>query len=469
MEFKHYEKHDYNRLIRFFMAFNNEDGHNLNDHWARIEWMMFHPYYDASISYSNYLLLDHDEVVGVALYDMRYGEVIVATLKAYEDQFQILVQYALDYLSDHNGLRIAIKEDDVKKQETLSELGFEKTSDAETLMYIDLGDVPEISLPEGYHIREMIPSREYEALQWLIYQGFDHGEDYDAFLKQLTPYQHHPHTDPYLCLSLEDSNGKKVAFCGLWFDHETEDAYIEPVCVIPAYRGKNLAKTLLNEGLRRVKGLGARRAYVLSDFSFYEKLGFKVAATYRFYHKCLEHPTTIMVNENAYTILRLLGKGKGGYSYLAEKDDHYVVLKQIHHEPCEYYQFGNKIEAEMRDYKLLLGAGIRIPTLIEVDEANERIVKEFIDGPVIFDLVNKEKMKMDYIVQAEIMARLAKEAGLNIDYYSTNFVVRDNIVYYIDYECNPYMDEWSFETWGKKYWSMTEEYLAAYNESKKHH
>ena len=30
-----------------------------------------------------------------------------------------------------------------------------------------------------------------------------------------------------------------------------------------------------------------------------------------------------------------------------------VVLKQIHHEPCDYYQFGNKIEAELNDYKHL--------------------------------------------------------------------------------------------------------------------
>ena len=34
-----------------------------------------------------------------------------------------------------------------------------------------------------------------------------------------------------------------------------------------------------------------------------------------------------------YHIIRLLGHGKGGYSYLAECDGQQVVLKQIHHEP----------------------------------------------------------------------------------------------------------------------------------------
>ena len=50
-------------------------------------------------------------------------------------------------------------------------------------------------------------------------------------------------------------------------------------------------------------------------------------------------------------------------------------------------------------------------------------------------------------------------AGFNIDYYPTNFVVQDDFVYYIDYECNTYMDEWNFENWGIKYWSKTKEFL----------
>ena len=41
----------------------------------------------------------------------------------------------------------------------------------------------------------------------------------------------------------------------------------------------------------------------------------------------------------------------------------------------------------------------------------------------------------------------------------TNTVVEDDCLYYIDYECNDYMEEWNFENWGIKYWSKTEEFL----------
>ena len=55
--------------------------------------------------------------------------------------------------------------------------------------------------------------------------------------------------------------------------------------------------------------------------------------------------------------------------------------------------------------------------MIDVDIKNERILKEFIDGDTIYEM------------------------------------------YYIDFECNEYMDEWNFENWGIKYWSKTPEFL----------
>ena len=47
-------------------------------------------------------------------------------------------------------------------------------------------------------------------------------------------------------------------------------------------------------------------------------------------------PDTLPVNGKEYKIIRLLGKGKGGYSYLASDGERQYVLKQIHHEPCSY-------------------------------------------------------------------------------------------------------------------------------------
>ena len=166
------------------------------------------------------------------------------------------------------------------------------------------------------------------------------------------------------------------------------------------------------------------------------------------------------VNKGEYQLLRLLGKGKGGYSYLAQRDGERVVLKQIHHEPCDYYTFGNKIEAEMHDYQRLQAAGIRIPAMLDVDVARERIVKEYIEGSTAFQLVRNGAMEEGYLAQVREMAGQAQAAGLNIDYFPTNFIARDGLLWYIDYECNEYMEEWNFENWGVKYWTQTAEFQA---------
>ena len=123
----------------------------------------------------------------------------------------------------------------------------------------------------------------------------------------------------------------------------------------------------------------------------------------------------LTVNEKEYTIIKLLGKGKGGYSYLAEKDGKQYVLKQIHHEPCAYYTFGNKIESENNDYKRLLNAGIRIPKMIDIDIENERIIKEYIDGDTIFDMVKNDISVEPYIEQIRKMADKAKQAGITVE------------------------------------------------------
>ena len=143
---------------------------------------------------------------------------------------------------------------------------------------------------------------------------------------------------------------------------------------------------------------------------------------------------------------------------MARADGKQFVVKQIHHEPCDYYSFGNKIEAECRDYERLLAAGIRIPRMVAVDTDNERIVKEYISGKTVFELVRDGMPVQSYVEQVQEMAALAKAAGLNIDYFPTNFVVQDSLIWYVDYECNEYMDAWNFENWGIKYWSRTDEF-----------
>ena len=165
------------------------------------------------------------------------------------------------------------------------------------------------------------------------------------------------------------------------------------------------------------------------------------------------------VNDRPLQLQRLLGNGKGGYSYLVSSGGQQYVLKQIHHEPCAYYQFGDKIQSEIRDYQRLRSIGIRMPELLDVDAARERVLKEYIEGDTIYDLVLRDEMRPEYLEQVSAMCALLYPSHTNIDYFPTNFVVRDGLLYYIDFECNDYMAEWDFEHWGVQYWSKTPAFL----------
>lgn len=165
------------------------------------------------------------------------------------------------------------------------------------------------------------------------------------------------------------------------------------------------------------------------------------------------------VNGREFTVVCLLGKGKGGYSYLVTDGVQEYVLKQIHHEPCDYYQFGDKMASELKDYQHLLSIGIPMPKLLDADRQQERILKEFIPGDTIYTLVKEDRMEDGFFWQMEDMCRLLYPADTNIDYFPTNFVVKDGRLYYVDYECNSYMEQWDFEHWGIKYWRKTPEFL----------
>lgn len=175
---------------------------------------------------------------------------------------------------------------------------------------------------------------------------------------------------------------------------------------------------------------------------------------------------TMSVNGKDFTVIKLLGKGKGGYSYLVSYGEHNYVLKQIHHEPCSYYTFGNKIQSELNDYERLKNTGLRLPKLIDCDVENERILKDYIDGKTAYELVLQNEMKPEYIEQIREMCRLLNPKGINIDYFPTNFILNNGLLWYIDYECNDYMEEWNFENWGIKYWSKTKEFCE-YHENNK--
>lgn len=166
-------------------------------------------------------------------------------------------------------------------------------------------------------------------------------------------------------------------------------------------------------------------------------------------------------------IIKFLGKGKSGYSYLAQHSDHQYVVKLMHNEPCAYYSFGdaNKVELEVSAYEILENAGIQIPKLLDLNIENNYLIKEYIAGDLVTDLIVNDSLPYSCVEQVCSMSVVLKSLDLNIDYFPDNFVVKNDCLYYVDYEHNPYDAKWDLANWGLYYWANSTG-MKAYKETK---
>lgn len=160
---------------------------------------------------------------------------------------------------------------------------------------------------------------------------------------------------------------------------------------------------------------------------------------------------TIQLESGVFTVAKLLGKGKSGHSWLIENGSRRLVLKRMHDEPCAYYRFGDKLAAELAAYERLKDL-VGMPRLIESSTAGRYLVKEYIQGATLSEMCAARKMPPDAYVQMLKWCRALYARGINLDYFPANFIYNSGKLYYIDYELNPYAEEWDFEHWGVYYW-----------------
>ena len=99
---------------------------------------------------------------------------------------------------------------------------------------------------------------------------------------------------------------------------------------------------------------------------------------------------------------------------------------------------------------------IPIPELIEGNESENYMIKEYIEGNTIAELIAQDSIENWHIEQIFKICKILYTNGINIDYFPTNFVANHNKLFYVDYEINQYLEEWNFENWGIYYWANSQ-------------
>ena len=286
VRFVYYQTRYYQQVCDFLIEINREGHHHDNWNWARFEWMHEHDLTKKELLGSMGLWFDDDHLVGAALFDMFLGEAFVGVLSSHRDLYPELLEYAFRRLKDGRGLGIAFCDEAQEEIQEAIRQGFAKTDGGETVCEISLNQAYPVTVPQGFSIEAFDAQAHPMEISWMMWQGFDHGDDKEEFLEQYQkPTGERPHFNPYLCIMVRSPQGELVASASTWYDPRTDYAYVEPVCVLPGYRKMGLGKAAVYTAINHARELGAKVATVNSDQVFYERLGFKKRNHYTFYWK----------------------------------------------------------------------------------------------------------------------------------------------------------------------------------------
>lgn len=168
---------------------------------------------------------------------------------------------------------------DVQRAALLRRWGYEDRGPCEYARTRSLdAPIPELRLPNGYSVRSMQNATDEDwarraAVANASFNSSRHTAETVQVLQRAPSY----HLD--LDLATVAPDGTFASFCIVWFGAENRRGWYEPVGTHPEHRRLGLASAVINEGLRRIKALGAMTAGVGSGYGspanrLYEATGF---------------------------------------------------------------------------------------------------------------------------------------------------------------------------------------------------
>jgi len=149
---------------------------------------------------------------------------------------------------------------DTLRTDALQGCGYTK-GDWPEYQYVRSLEVPIPAAPpaHGYIIRALGDADEIPARSWLSWRVFHPDEPASKYIGYAwyPSVQRCPMYRRDLDLVAVTTQGEMVGFCTLWYDDVTRTGCFEPVGVAYEHHRRGLGKALLNEGLRRIKHMGA--------------------------------------------------------------------------------------------------------------------------------------------------------------------------------------------------------------------
>jgi mycothiol synthase len=123
--------------------------------------------------------------------------------------------------------------------------------------------IPDKPIKDGYTLRALGETSELASRCWASWKAFHSDEPDEKYDTDWSWYQNIQKAPLYrrdLDLVAIDPSGEVAAFTTIWYDDVIRCGYFEPVGCMPEHQRRGLASSLLCEGMRRLKTMGAVQA-----------------------------------------------------------------------------------------------------------------------------------------------------------------------------------------------------------------
>lgn len=288
--------HDLYAMLDLLSEGREADNGTYYIHRGDLQWWLFYTDVPQETWQSQVRLwFEDDRLVGWALLSLgenTFDVYVSPHLRGDAREHEMLAWSTQEMSAGGSVQNVWVAEDDDVRIRWLEENGFIR----EQAHFIQFrrslsGPLDGPPLPEGFSLRTSRGPEDARLRSVTSHAAFGSGKPFEEYWPRTLRFMQSPVYVPEHEIFVISPNGEVAAFCIVWTDERSKVGNFEPVATHPNFQRMGLGKSLLFEGMRKLKSEGMSEADVGTNHDnapairLYESVGFQNAKRLLTYRK----------------------------------------------------------------------------------------------------------------------------------------------------------------------------------------
>jgi ribosomal protein S18 acetylase RimI-like enzyme len=278
--------HDLHAMLNLLAEGRKADIGTYYIHPGDLQWWLFYTDVPQETWQSEIRLwMEDDRLIGWALLSPAEGAFDVYTIPnlSGDQREKEMLAWAVKAMSGLDQVQnVWVAEDDDVRIRWFEENGFTIAGEHFVHLKRSLSESLEgPALPAGFSLRASRGEEDARLRSVASHAAFGSRKPFEEYWLRTLRFMQSPVYVPEHEIFVISPNGEVAAFCIVWTDDLNKTGHFEPVATHPKYQRRGLGKSLLFEGLRRLKSEGMNEACLcthhdnLAAIHLYESAGFR--------------------------------------------------------------------------------------------------------------------------------------------------------------------------------------------------